>query len=353
MTEITNVEVDLLPDEQKQQLCLELLDEFGAGHVRVKGHELRHNCTLNLGGHNDNNSYAASVNYHSLQFNCYVCGYGGSLAWWIAVNRRENTDTIEPWLKKRLGIGTSLPLHDLMRVIDAICHPSSESVILPHYPKKLLDRWTDWGMYHPYLTDPISEHGRAIPEETLEKYSIGYADNDKDFEYYQRIILPCFWDDKLVGWQARRLSSEDPHPEKYLNSVGFPRDSILYGDISARRALLVESNFSVLRHSHAIPVISTLGSNISPRQFRLLEKFDELIICNENDKAGWKMTRAVERNLSRKVRLYSWVNPYRDVDPADLETDDLMNLVDNALPISVWEPVKYAAQQTYIRSKKE
>lgn len=337
---IQATEVKFLTDQQKKDLCLELLNEFGAGKVRVRGPELHHNCTLGLGGHTDNNSFAASVNYRTLEFNCYVCGYGGSLAWWIAVNRRTDTDEIEPWLRKRLGIGTSLPINDLIKIIDDICNPPSEKKILPTYPEKILDRWNDWAIFHPYLTET-----RQIPEENLERFKIGYADEDEDFEYYQRIIVPAFWKGKLVGWQARALAGPDLDPDshiKYKNSVDFPRDLVLYGDVDARRAVVVESPMSVLRHIHQIPMVATFGSNVTPEQIRALERCDELILFNENDKAGWKMIRKVTNALDRKVRMSVVENPFvKEIDPADLDDDTFIDLVNSAVPSSVWSPKRY------------
>lgn len=347
-------EIAVLPDEQKKDLCLELLTEFGADHVRIRGEELQHNCTLGLGGHSDNNSYSASVNYHSLEFNCFVCGYGGPLSWWIAVNRRTDSEAVEPWLKRKLGIGSSLPLETLNQVIDSILHPKIEKPILPKYPEKILDRWTSWGMFHPYLTEPIEKGGRELPIETLEKYRIGYADEDEEFGYYQRIIVPVFWKGQLVGWQARKLWPDDPHPEKYRNSIGFPRDYVLYGAERGRTAVCVESPMSVLRHDHQIPHVATLGSNVTSWQLRALERFDRLIIANENDKAGWKMTRLLQKHLARKVELYSWDNPFtKDVDPADIDDDTYMDLIDKAVPIGIWEPKMYREQRNYIRPRKD
>lgn len=346
-------EIRFLPDTQKKDLCLELLDEFGAGRVRVRGDELQHNCTLPFGGHSDSNSYAASINYRKLSFNCYVCGYGGSVAWWLACMRGEPTEKTEPWLRKKLGIGSKLEVGTWLKVLDDIFNPPIEKKIIPKYPEKILDRWTDWPIFHPYLTDPVELGGRGIPEENLARFKIGYADEDPDFGYHQRIIVPVFWKGNLVGWQARALAgpAEDPDSGiKYKNSLDFPRDLVLYGDLDARRAVLVESPMSVLRHIHQLPMVATLGSNVTPEQIRALEHYDELILFNENDKAGWKMIRHLSRELSRKVKINVVPNPYNgDYDPADLDDDTFINLVNDAVPSSVWQPVRYAKQIPYIR----
>jgi len=339
-------EVNFLPIEQKKDLCLELLHEFGATRIKRSGYELQHNCTLPFAGHTDNNSGAASINYKTLKFHCYVCGYGGSLAWWIAVHRGEDVGIIEPWLKKKFGIGSSLPLHHLGKIIDDILHPPSEKRIFPTYPERILNRWNDWGMFHPYLTED-----RAIPEENLARFKIGYADQDDDFGYHQRIIVPVFWMDHLVGWQARALAGpeDDPYAHiKYKNSLDFPRDYVAYGDLTARRAVLVESPMSVLRHIHQTPIVATLGSNVTADQLRFLERYDELICFNENDKAGWKMIRHVTNALARKVRMSVVENPYtKDYDPADLDDDTFMGLVEEAVPASVWTPKPWDQQIKY------
>jgi hypothetical protein len=340
-------EIKVLPEQQKRDLCLDLLNEFGASKVRERKDELHHNCVLPFGGHSDNNSFAASLNYSKLAFNCYVCGYGGSLAWWIAACRGEDVDKTEPWLRQKLGIGSSLPIGDLLRVIDSIYHPPAKKRILPKYPMQLLDRWTDWGIFHPYLTDP-APYGRAIPEENLERCRIGYADSDEDFGYHQRIIIPVFFESSLVGWQARRLSRDDPDWEiKYKNSLDFPRESVLYTapdllDRRVRTAVVVESPFSVLRHLHQIPVVATFGSNVTDEQLNRLGRIDRLILFNENDKAGWKMTRHISRALARSNRVDVVQNPYNgDVDPADLDDETFMSLVEGAVPASIWQPRRY------------
>lgn len=343
-TSIEAAEIRLLPLQQKKDFVRELLEEFGASKIRIRGMEMQHNCTLPFGGHTDNNSFAASINYEKLEFNCYVCHFAGPVTWWIAVNRGLDTYEVEPWLKKKLGIGSSLPLNDLLKVIDALHHPKVETKMMPSYPEKILDRWLCWNMPHPYLTDPPAEGGRGIPEENLRRFKIGYADYDEDFRYHERIIIPVHWDGKLVGWQARQLDPDDPDAHiKYKNSPYLPRDRVLWGEVNAKHIVLCESPMSVLRHIHHQPMVCTLGSKVTPEQLRLLERYERITILNENDKAGWSMIGKVAHHLRRKVRVDVCENPYvSEIDAGDMPDDIVDDLVKYPAPASIWTPKRYS-----------
>lgn len=336
-----------LPDEHKRQLCYDLLQEFGVTQIREsRDGELTHQCCLPLGGHQDGNSWTASLNYKKLAFNCFVCGYGGSLQWWIAVNRGLQTEQVEGWLRSRTGSGNQMELSMRQRIIESIIHPpSNKPEPMPFYNDAILNRWNGWQIFHPYLTDPWlpdEKGGRGIPIPNLEKYEVGYTDEDEDFHYRGRIIIPVRWKGKIVGWQARRLDTNDPEYHiKYKNSPSFPRDRIVYGDFGERHGVVVESPLSVLRHTHQRPVVSTFGSKVTDAQLRLLQSFQSLILFPDPDKAGYQWTRRILNQLSRSVRLSVATSPYEKVDASDLDDDTFSDLCDSAVPGSVWAPKYY------------
>jgi hypothetical protein len=335
------------PDEVKRQLCYDLLQEFGVTNIRENREgELTHHCTLNLGGHSDGNSWTASLNYKKLVFNCFVCGYGGSLQWWIAVNRGLETHQVEGWLKSHTGQGGQRDLATRMKIINSIIHPpDSRPEPMPFYNDAILNRWNNWDIFHPYLTDPWlpdERGGREIPEVNLKKYEIGYADEDEDFHYFRRIIIPIRWKGKIVGWQARRFDPRDPEYHiKYKNSPSFPRDRILYGDVQSRFAALVESPMSVLRHTHQYPIVSTLGSKLTETQLRLLQSFQRLVLFPDPDKAGYQWTRKILNSISRWVNLDVVISPYEKVDPSDLDDLTFGELIESAVPGALWQPKYY------------
>ena len=339
-----------LPDEQKRLLVLDLFREFGIDQYRKNGYELVHRCTLGLGGHSDGNSWTASVNYSKLEFNCFVCGHGGSLAWWIAVNRGDTSaEQVAGWLKQKTSLREGgVSLQTMLAIIDGIANPKTEIERMPFYDDRLLARWHEWEGFHPYLTDPVADGGRAIPVATLERFEIGYADNDSDFNYHQRIIIPVRWKGDLVGWQARALTPEDPEFSiKYKNSPMFPRDRILYGDVEGRTArVVVESPMSVLRHSHQRPMVATFGAKLTETQMRLLTKYEKVIIFFDPDNAGYSATRKLINKLSRRVQLMVVNNPW-NADPGDLNDEDFERVVKQAVPAAIWEPKKYRDLKKY------
>lgn len=343
-------EIEFLPDEQKRLLVLDLFKEFGITDFRKNGFELTHRCTLNLGGHSDGNSWTASVNYHKLSFNCFVCGHGGSLSWWIAVNRGETTpEQVTKWLANKTGLaGNTVDLPTLMAVVEAIANPESETERMPYYDDRLLKRWHEWPGHHPYLSDPREGGGRGIPTGNLDRYEVGYADLDDDFKYFQRIIIPVRWKGSVVGWQARALNPDDPEYDiKYKNSPMFPRDRILYGDVEGRGVrVVVESPMSVLRHCHQLPMVATFGAKITETQLRLLSRYDRLVFFLDPDKAGYSATAKAIGKLKRHPDVRVVDNPW-NADAGDLNDADFDKLVNTAVPAALWTPKRYRELQSY------
>lgn len=343
-------EATILPDESKEQLCRELLSEFGVTHVnhyRKRG-ELIHSCCLPHGAHkNGDRKPSASLNYKKLTYNCLGCGSHGGLLWFIAVCRGEDGEQARKWLEGQTGLGqTVMDLSTLLKILDEVYNPSSgEKVPIPRYAEATLDPWT-WNMHHPYLTDGDAESGlvgRNIPESSLEHFRVGYAP-----EYYmgknalpqhtERIIFPQFWKGDLVGWQARRINPADE--PKYKNSPEFPKDETIYnydnGD--RKRAIVVESPMSVLRHFHHQPTMqATFGAETTDTQVRLLQRYQDVVLWFDNDAAGWKATHRIATALARYNTVWVVDSPFA-ADAADMNDEEVDRLIQEAIPYAIWKP---------------
>ena len=343
-------EASLMPDQAKEALCRDLLTEFGVGRISRRNDELIHGCLLPWGNHsNQSSDPTASLNWKKLTYKCLGCGSGGGLLWFIAACRPGTSATsARKWLEESQGLGNSLmPLQDLLAYFDLIAAKKADRYEpIPKYSEKVL---TPWEWMHPYMTEI-----RGVPEATLERFRVGYAAQYQVAlsppRFSERIVIPHFWGDDLVGWQTRRLG--DDGTPKYLSSPAFPREQTIYNyDYMARRAVVVESPLSVLRHAHHQHMEATFGASITERQIKLLQKHPEVVLWMDNDDAGWGALTDTFTNKGKlaSTGLITALAPFCKVyvvdskwaaDPADLPDDVVDDLVANAVPWPIWsQPV--------------
>jgi hypothetical protein len=329
-------EASLLPDIEKEQLCRELLAEFGVTSVQVKDDgEMIHSCCLPFGmhAHGDRNP-AASLNYKRLTYNCFVCG-GGGLLWFIGTCRGTGATEARGWLGEQTGVGPEeQSLSSLLEFFEAVYGPKRKDVSpMPKLSPRILDPWR---VIHPYMTEV-----RKVPEENLVRFNVGYGKlrvraRGDDFVDSERIVIPHFWKDQLVGWQSRRLVASDG-TAKYLSSPDFPKDTTLYNYDPNRDAVIVESPLSVLRHAHHQHFEATFGAELTERQLRLVADHPRVILWLDNDKAGWRSTEKIGPELERFLPTYV-VDSGWAADPADMDDDTVAQLVEAAIPFSLWSP---------------
>jgi DNA primase len=137
---------------------------------------------------------------------------------------------------------------------------------------------------------------------------------------------------RVVGFQARKLSEDDPLKGKYVNSPEgdlFHKGSILYGLHLARpaiakqdRAAVVEGNTDViaLRQAGFEPVVASMGTALTERQLRELARLlsgKKLYLCFDADAAGQDATlRGMELAVGQGFDVKVVTLPHGQ-DPAD------------------------------------
>ncbi len=321
-----------LSDHEKQQMALDLLNEFGATVARETGDELIHSCVLPFGlhSHGDRNA-SASLNWRKLVYNCHVCG-GGSL-WWLISNCRGDTTFAQArqWTDSKVNFSSPESFANFKSYMESLLNPEPNAPPppMPHFNPDVLKPWMK---IHPYMTDPRPD-GRGMPLENCIKMKVGYDGGN-------RIVFPVWWKDKLVGWQTRRI--EDDGSEKCKVSPDFPRKEILYNaDVKAETLVVVESQMSVVAKTHLEPefgFIGTFGSQVTPKQLRLLAAYPRLTLWFDNDLAGWKATRNVAESLINYIPVSVVRSPWVE-DPGDgLDDDTVRELLASAVPYNAWNP---------------
>lgn len=325
----------LLPDDIKRDLCLGLLEEFGAVSIRESHTEITHGCLVSTAHRDQERNPTASLNWETLTFNCLGCQSSGGILWFIATLRGCSSTEALDWLNTQTGLGgREIDISSLMRYFDALYSPQRHGrVPIPRYSERVLDAWSG---IHPYLTDPRSEEGRQIDVGVAQELRFGYAQEypvGKDVTS-ERIVLPHFWKGKLVGWQTRRLA--DDGTPKYLSSPDFPKDQTIYHYVPREeRVVVVEAMLSVASKMHLAHCEGTFGAKVTDAQVALLGKHPVVILFMDNDDAGWKATEHLGEELSRTAIVLAVENPW-SADPADIDDEDFLALISTAVPYSVW-----------------
>lgn len=309
-----------LPDGEKHRLCMGLLQEFGVRNLRQSGDELIHSCPLPFGLHrNGDQNPSASLNWRKLAFKCLGCGSGGGLMWFVAVMRGTGSTEARQWLGHQSGIGGVQDLSSLLGFLDSLNETYQELAPMPQYDARILEPWM---LIHPYLTEM-----RGISEANVMRHKVGWDGTS--------IIIPHFWHDALVGWQARRLlASSGP---KYKSTPDFPKDRTLYRHDPKRPVVIVESPMSVVAKSHLRHMEATFGASVTLRQMSLIVQHPEIILFFDNDEAGWTATRTVgDWLMERTSRVAVVDNPY-NADAADMDDQTFSDLLANhVVPYVLW-----------------
>ena len=323
-------------DEYRRRLdARKVLDHYGLenDHEEITSSgetEVIHSCLLDRVDRHHNNgdqNPSASCNLDRKLYVCYSY-WGGDLFHLIMkMENRSSFSEIVPILAPFLGDSTTEPdtfaaeAETLMAAF--LASPGGYAADLPAYSDRVL---APWAFVHPYL------HERGIDSETVSRLQIGWREDDN------RIIIPHFWDGKLVGWQARAVperaglwpGTANQHP-KYKSTSGFPKADTLYYDHSKPfptrgSVVVVESPLSVIKAASVglkIPVLATFGAKVSSTQVKMLADYDEVTIWADDDTAGTLMSRRLARELRRNTRVWV-VEPDLGKDMADYETATAM-----------------------------
>lgn len=147
--------------------------------------------------------------------------------------------------------------------------------------------------------------------------------------YDHRILIPIYWQDKLVSFQTRDYTGKQ---ERYMACPEIREivhhKHILYGHRSLwakSRAIIVEGVFDVWRLG--VNACATLGTGYTPQQMRILgQLFHELVIVFDPEPAAQSVAKKLKEELQfrgLKVQIYNDLK----TDPGDMSEDDAQHLL--------------------------
>ncbi|HDR5276246.1 TPA: toprim domain-containing protein [Bacillus thuringiensis] len=196
---------------------------------------------------------------------------------------------------------------------------------------KTLDfgRLQEYAYLHPYLGQ------RGISEGTQCAMKIGYD------RFRQAVVIPWFdTNGRLVNIKYRKVSSKVFWYEK----DGKPIGDLIYGlHLAYRRnikhAVYCEAEIDAMSFMTAgVFGLANGGSSFNQRKAEQILKspIEELVIVADNDPAGEKLRKELEKYLNGKIRLTNgYVSGYKDVNEALIKegATSLISVVDNAEPV--------------------
>ena len=293
-----------------------------------------------------------SVNPVDKLFYCFGCGKGGDLI--SFVRETENLDFVGAveWLAERFRV--PLEYEEASPRVEAERKRRERLLALLEQTTTYFERL----LWEGDTGKPVREYlaSRGLGEEISREFRLGLAPGrglaakaaERGFsldelrgaglatvrggDYFpQRLMFPlCDARGKVLGFQARKLTEDDPLRGKYVNSPEgdlFHKSSILYGLHLARtaiskqdRAAVVEGNTDViaLRQAGFEPVVASMGTALTERQVRELGRLTRKIyLCFDADAAGQEATlRGMELAAAQGFDVKVVTLP-RGQDPAD------------------------------------
>src|SRR5262245_1637527 len=266
-----------------------------------------------------------SVNPVDKLFHCFGCGKGGDVV--DFVRESENLDFVGAieWLAERFRV--QLEYEESSPRVEAERKRREQLLAVLESTTAYFERL----LWEGDAGRPVREYlaGRGLGDEVAREFRLGLAPGrglaakakEKGFtldelrgaglatvrggDYFpQRLMFPLAdARGRVLGFQARKLSDDDPLRGKYVNSPEsdlFKKGSVLYGLHLARtaiamqdRAAVVEGNTDViaLRQAGFEPVVASMGTALTERQLRELGRLTRRVfLCFDADAAGQEAT---------------------------------------------------------------
>lgn len=172
---------------------------------------------------------------------------------------------------------------------------------------------------------------RGIDSEARGRWQLGYD------EEAERLVIPALDHRGVLRFLIRRAVKGYQRP-KYLYTAGTSKTDVLFGllqvGVSSRTLVLVEGSVdAIVRQRHGLPTTATLGSGLSDRQIKLIERHprDRVYLMFDRDGAGVHNVQDAIEKLPRQ-RLSVCLYPSGVEDPAEMTETQAVRSIERAIP---------------------
>jgi hypothetical protein len=237
-------------------------------------------------------------------YSCFNCGFGAG--WQPGKLFSKNTKDLFKWMGLPEDELNKLSL-EAMREKDAIPVPEKlftlelQEMPLPEDCLPIVD-WIKEGCEEPKMVACIEYIlGRNL---TLDDYNWHWS---AATGYKDRVIIPFFQDNKVVGWTGRKITEGNP---RYLthsqNGYVFNIDAQTF---DKKFVIVVEGQFDAIA-SEGVAIMHNEPN--AAQCFRINQLAREVIVVPDRDKAGAKMLQAAIDN-GWSMSLPPWGDDIKDV----------------------------------------
>ena len=158
------------------------------------------------------------------------------------------------------------------------------------------------------LTEKINYVGGRFID--LNKYEF-YISEQVEHSLHQRVIMPCYWQDKIVGWTARSVV-EGVKPKYYSDIPTGYVFNVNHQRPESKFVIVCEGPFDAM----SVDGVAVLGNECSEPQAEIIDGLArEVIVVPDRDRAGAKLiNNAIEYGWS--VSFPVWQETCKDINEA-------------------------------------
>ena len=167
---------------------------------------------------------------------------------------------------------------------------------------------SDWQTDHSHFNEVILYiDNRGID---FTKYNI-YLSEDVSHKLNKRVIIPCYWNDEIIGYTARAIDN-DIKPKYYSHYEPNYVFNTNMQQPDSKFVVVCEGPFDAM----SIDGVAVLGNEVSEQQADIIDALGrEVIVVADADKAGSKMIDAALK-YGWNVSFPIWQETCKDVNEA-------------------------------------
>ena len=189
---------------------------------------------------------------------------------------RKQIAHVKLWAERLRRVTAADPA--AQQALDVLVMPEHPTISLPIWAQSL-DAWAEQDCTDPHYCDAVAylfQRGHVAANATTFFWT-----PETERNLHRRLIIPCYQDERIVGWTARSVDDLQPRYIKEIPSYYLFNMRYLTGP--RHYVFLVEGAFDAL----AIDGVAALGGTLNERQIAWINQSDKRpIVVPDRDKGG-------------------------------------------------------------------